>query len=149
MKNKIIMGISYVIKNRRIPSIAQIKRFLGLNKKIIVPLPDFAQIEVTTKCNLNCITCSRQSLSVERLNRDMNLPPDKRKRMCPWSFYQTFITVDDYVTPCCIRMDKDAFYFGNIYEKPFIEIWNGEKMKKFREANLKNLPNPVCDFCPD
>jgi len=77
------------------------------------------------------------------------MPSTKRKKTCEWSFYSTFITVDGYVTPCCIRMDKDVFYFGNIFQKPFMEIWNGEKMKQFREANIKNLSNPVCDLCPD
>ena len=73
----------------------------------------------------------------------------KRKRTCPWSFYSTFITVDGYLTPCCIKMDKDAFYFDNIFDKSFMEVWNSEKMKQFREANIKDLPNPVCDLCPD
>ena len=73
----------------------------------------------------------------------------KRKRTCPWSFYSTFITVDGYVTPCCIRMDKDVFYFGNVFQTAFAEIWNNEKMRRFREANIKDLPNPVCDLCPD
>jgi hypothetical protein len=46
-------------------------------------------------------------------------------------------------------MDKDAFYFGNIFQNKFSEIWNGEKIQNFRIANIKDLPNPVCDLCPD
>jgi len=339
--NKIVNGFYYILKERKIPSLNRIKKFLGLGRKVIMPPPDFAQIEITTKCNFNCITCSRTSLSRERINKDMDLNqfkriidqlpelktvklqglgepflnkdikamaeyaksrgisvitisngsilPEtdvleffdeitisfdsskkqtfesirrganfdkildnvrelirtrkennlnfkvtfnmvvshlnysemedvaklaselgidalsfvevenwyipsqkefaassefiraarekheeielkvseirkkyknleiafsssaKRKRTCPWSFYNTFITVDGYVTPCCIRMDKDAFYFDNILQNgtSFMEVWNGEKMKQFREANIKDLPNPVCDLCPD
>jgi radical SAM protein with 4Fe4S-binding SPASM domain len=74
---------------------------------------------------------------------------EKRKRTCPWAFYSAFVTVDGYLTPCCIRMDKDAFYFDNILAKPFAEVWNSDPVKQFREKNIKNLPNPVCDLCPD
>jgi len=73
----------------------------------------------------------------------------KRKSICTWPFYRVFITVDGFVTPCCIRMNPQVFNFGNIFEETFEKIWNGEKYLKFRESLIKDLPNPVCDFCPD
>lgn len=332
-------GTGIIIYERRMPSFDEIKRYLGLGRKPVMPLPDFGQIEITTKCNFSCITCSRTSLDKNRINRDMTfqefkyiidqiptlktvklqglgepffnrdimqmaqyakskglkvitisngsiLPslqtlkffdeitisfdssnklnfesiriganfdriinnikalvalkknnqlsvnirmsavishlnykeiPDiakiagdigvdelgfvevenwliptqdefiissefikkartktkeiktlihevemkhknikvnwlsssKRKLTCPWSFYSTFITVDGYVTPCCIRMDKDAFYFDNVFQNKFTKIWNDRKIQNFRISNIKDLPNPVCDFCPD
>jgi len=74
---------------------------------------------------------------------------DQRKNKCFWPFYYCFITVDGFVTPCCIRMDPEIFNFGNIFEEPFKEIWNGIKYQKFRETMIKNLSNPICDNCPD
>ena len=77
------------------------------------------------------------------------LSPEKRKGICSWAFNQCFITCDGYITPCCIRMDPDIFNFGNIYESSFKELWDSQKFRKFRKTMIKNLPNPVCDKCPD
>jgi len=77
------------------------------------------------------------------------LSSEKRKLKCRWPFDSCFITVDGFVTPCCIRANPEVFNFGNIFETPFKEIWNGEKYQKFRETMIKNLPNPICDNCPD
>jgi len=77
------------------------------------------------------------------------LPSDKRKKACFWPFYSCFITVDGFVTPCCIRMNPDVINFGNVFEKNFKEIWNSDKYKKFRKTIICNLPNPICDNCPN
>jgi len=77
------------------------------------------------------------------------LSSEKRKIKCRWPFDSCFITVDGFVTPCCIRNDPEVFNLGNIFETPFKEIWNGKKYQEFRETMIKNLPNPICDNCPD
>jgi len=74
---------------------------------------------------------------------------NKRKKDCKWPFYSCFITVDGFVTPCCIRMDPDVINFGNIFQKPFKEIWDGENCQSFRKKIIDNLSNPICDNCPD
>lgn len=38
-----------------------------------MPFPIFAQIEPTTRCNFNCETCTRSSISQSRLNRDLTV----------------------------------------------------------------------------
>ncbi|MBS7635698.1 SPASM domain-containing protein [Candidatus Bathyarchaeota archaeon] len=73
----------------------------------------------------------------------------RRKMKCSWCFSKCFITVDGYVTPCCIRMNQNVFNFGNIFNESFNNIWNGEKMRKFRLSMIKDELNPVCDRCPD
>jgi len=77
------------------------------------------------------------------------LSSDKRKKSCHWPFYSCFITVDGFITPCCIRMDPDVINFGNIFEKPFKRIWNSSKYKEFRRTIIYDLPNPICDNCPN
>lgn len=77
------------------------------------------------------------------------LDSSPRKSKCFWPFYAVYISVDGYVTPCCIRMNPEVFNFGNIYQQKFADIWNSEKYKSFREANLNNKPNIVCDNCPN
>jgi radical SAM protein with 4Fe4S-binding SPASM domain len=77
------------------------------------------------------------------------LPSTKRKQTCTWSFTATFITVDGFVTPCCIRMDPEVINFGNIFEDDFKSIWYSDKYIKFRRSLIENSPNPICDNCPD
>ena len=39
--NKIINGFYYILKERKIPSLNRIKKFLGLGRKVIMPPPRF------------------------------------------------------------------------------------------------------------
>lgn len=77
------------------------------------------------------------------------LSAEKRKLKCWWPFYSTYITVDGYITPCCIRGNPEVFNFGSVFKDNFLEIWNGEKYQKFRNSLIENTPNFVCDCCPD
>ncbi|UCC95674.1 MAG: SPASM domain-containing protein, partial [Candidatus Omnitrophota bacterium] len=74
---------------------------------------------------------------------------EKRKLTCRWPFEKSFITVDGFVTPCCIRMDPEVINFGNIFETPFRDIWNSKQYRDIRGTLVGNLSNPVCDNCPD
>ncbi len=53
------------------------------------------------------------------------------------------ISPDGRMTPCRDYQDFDA---GNINEKSFYDIWNGEKYKEFRRQMEKGLM-PVCTRC--
>lgn len=37
--------------------------------------------------------------------------------------------------------------FGNLLEKPFIELWNSDEMRKFRKRLLNNNLLPICETC--
>ncbi len=57
------------------------------------------------------------------------------------------ITVHGDVLPCCY--DKSgAFSFGNIFEQPLADIWQGEKANRFRKSILGKRSKPsVCTNC--
>jgi radical SAM protein with 4Fe4S-binding SPASM domain len=74
---------------------------------------------------------------------------DKRKKTCLWPFTSCYISFDGYVTPCCVRQDPAVINFGNIFKMPFKTIWNSRKYKIFRNTMINNLPNVVCDNCPE
>ncbi|NMB92445.1 MAG: radical SAM protein, partial [Parcubacteria group bacterium] len=57
---------------KRMPTISEVLRHFNI-RFIEMPLPAFAQIEPTTRCNFNCITCTRKTLNPNRLNRDLTL----------------------------------------------------------------------------
>jgi len=73
----------------------------------------------------------------------------KRKKICFFPFITCFISFDGFVAPCCMRQDPAAINFGNIFKTPFKKIWNSVKLKMFRNTLIRNLPNIVCDNCPD
>ena len=75
--------------------------------------------------------------------------PLKRKNRCLWPFTSCYISFDGYVTPCCIRQDPAVVNFGNIFRTPFKKIWNSKNYQIFRNTHLKNMPNLICDNCPD
>jgi radical SAM protein with 4Fe4S-binding SPASM domain len=64
-----------------------------------------------------------------------------------WS--SAVITASGDVIPCCF--DKNGIYsFGNIFEKPFTEIWNGKEMNGFRQKILADRKGiNICRNCSE
>lgn len=63
------IGIKSLITKGPIDTYRRVKRY---RRKSSMPLPTFVQIEVTTLCNFKCVTCSRESLPLTRLNKSVN-----------------------------------------------------------------------------
>jgi len=71
------------------------------------------------------------------------------KRRCQWPWYSTYITVEGFVTPCCmLGSDPRVLHFGNIHETPFPEIWNGREIRRFRAELKSGKPPEICAGCP-
>jgi Fe-coproporphyrin III synthase len=64
--------------------------------------------------------------------------------MSPWS--RTVISPYGEVCPCIMLSMIDA-NMGNIREKSFREIWNGDKYVEFRKKLKKNKTFPICSKC--
>lgn len=74
----------------------------------------------------------------------------------PWSacrrpFTLSYITANGNVLPCCfapwIAPDYNAVVFGNVFDQPFTEIWEGPAYQEFRRALLSSEPSPCCRGC--
>ncbi len=74
---------------------------------------------------------------------------ERTKRICRWPWVSCFITVEGYVTPCCVQgSDPQIINFGNIFEKDFQDIWNSAPYQDFRrQLKSKYLPE-ICQDCP-
>ncbi len=62
----------------------------------------------------------------------------------PW--HNCYVTWEGDVVPCCYFYDNQIS-FGNVLDKPFAEIWNNDKYKKFRGTMAKSRDQPICQTC--
>ncbi len=62
-----------------------------------------------------------------------------QKCLGPWKTVN--IHPDGKVSPCL------GYSIGNILDKPFKEIWRGEKMRDFRQVVSEDMPFPACSRC--
>ncbi len=67
----------------------------------------------------------------------------------PWT--TAYVTANGNCLPCCISpfatSDYESLLLGNIFERPFDEIWNDLPYKNFRNRLLSDQPNPACSSC--
>jgi len=69
--------------------------------------------------------------------------------MRPWT--TAYVTANGNCLPCCISPfatdDYDSLILGNLFERPFSEIWNEPLYQEFRTNLLSEHPNPACVSC--
>lgn len=62
----------------------------------------------------------------------------------PW--FSPNVTAEGYLTPCCTISNPSILNMGNVFEKPFKELWNSEKYIDFRGNFYKKQPK-ACIGC--
>jgi MoaA/NifB/PqqE/SkfB family radical SAM enzyme len=69
--------------------------------------------------------------------------------MRPWT--TAYVTANGNCLPCCISPfatnDYESLLLGNLFERPFVEIWNDLLYQNFRTQLLSNHPNKACSSC--
>jgi MoaA/NifB/PqqE/SkfB family radical SAM enzyme len=95
------------------------------------------------------LSTPRESLGVRKDRR-----PDSRDK--PWSacfrmWRTTYVTANGNVMPCCISPFSTADYaglvLGNVFESPFVDIWNGPRYVERRTALHTGHPLHPCEGC--
>ena len=68
-------------------------------------------------------------------------------QICPQPFYMMQINPDGNVVPCCAM--GTACILGNIQTETLSDIWNGEKLRRFRsnQLELNRKLYPLCREC--
>lgn len=69
--------------------------------------------------------------------------------MRPWT--TAYVTSNGNCLPCCISPfatdDYESLILGNLFERPFREIWNEPQYQTFRMNLLSDHPNKACASC--
>ena len=69
--------------------------------------------------------------------------------MRPWT--TAYVTANGNCLPCCISPfatnDYDSLILGNLFERPFDELWNEPRYQAWREALLSDAPPKPCAGC--
>jgi len=61
----------------------------------------------------------------------------------PW--YAPLVTWDGFMGPCDFFCDKE-YVFGNVFEEPFMKVWNSESAQEFRKQLAKKRIG-ICKGC--
>jgi radical SAM protein with 4Fe4S-binding SPASM domain len=79
-----------------------------------------------------------------------NFPDAGAARECKWPWKGAYVTADGFVTPCCENgSDPVRINFGNVFEQPFVQIWNSEAYQQFRRELKSPAGRPaICADCP-
>jgi MoaA/NifB/PqqE/SkfB family radical SAM enzyme len=73
------------------------------------------------------------------------------RRAClrPWT--AAYVTANGNCLPCCIApfstSDYTGLILGNLFERPFVEIWNAPPYRDFRTRLLSADPHAACTGC--
>jgi radical SAM protein with 4Fe4S-binding SPASM domain len=70
-----------------------------------------------------------------------------KDRPCIWPWHSAYISSTGDVVPCCVLADSDTMKMGNLFDRPFKEIWNGPAYQTLRDQIARHDPPPACRAC--
>jgi MoaA/NifB/PqqE/SkfB family radical SAM enzyme len=70
---------------------------------------------------------------------------------CMRSWTTAYVTANGNCLPCCISpfatYDYDSLILGNLFERPFAELWNDYLYREFRTKLMSSQPHQACASC--
>ncbi len=98
--------------------------------------------QLKIKTNFKSLLSEINELKINYQAKKINSP---KKCLMPWISIN--ITVDGDIWPCCQLMTRDCV-MGNIYKQSISEIWNNQKMQRFRnQIRQGHKPHLLCQMC--
>lgn len=83
----------------------------------------------------------------EAFQRGVIKPKHVPDNECPWVWNTVLVNWDGSVVPCC-RDPHGLHVFGNAFEQPLREIWNGPGVTGFRKQILSQQNKvDICNLC--
>jgi len=69
----------------------------------------------------------------------------RKNCFAPWN--QVYIRWNGLITPCCTTLIDKTYFYGNIFEEHFKDMWNNEKAQNFRAMARSNKQPKQCKNC--
>ena len=83
----------------------------------------------------------------DALDRGYLRPKKVLDNECTWVWNSVMVNWDGSVVPCC-RDTQGRHIFGNAFETPLRELWNGPAMRDFRRKIASDQRNvDICELC--
>jgi len=87
----------------------------------------------------------RDTKKVTVTNKNFETEKGFQKCLFPWTHF--YICWDGFVPPCCAKPFPKELNFGNVFERPVIDVLNSETYKEFREQWFANQVPAFCNKC--
>ena len=132
------------------PNEHQISEVKKLAKKLGVDAVKFKTAQVYNFKNGNDLIPTIEKFARYKLQPDGTYQIKNELENSCWKMWHScVITWDGLVVPCCF--DKDAEQrLGDLKEKPFAQIWEGEKYNQLRQSILKSRSEiEICKNCSE
>ena len=114
-------------------------------QEAIIAACEALSAELGIACHASGARDLRNSLAAQRPAKSAPW----RACMRPWT--TAYVTANGNCLPCCISpfstADYDGLLMGNLFERPFAEIWNDAAYRMFRTRLLSTEPNHACASC--
>ncbi len=143
-KSQPSVGVVVVLMNRNQQELAEIIDFvyhLGVDSVLIKGL-NTAYLEQPGHLQYDTeefeeFFSLREDFKSKGFDIQLSTPHNKKVRRCHWPWTSAFLTVNGDITPCCNCPDSARLSFGNLFQQPFLEIWNSREYRDFRSIFRK------------
>jgi radical SAM protein with 4Fe4S-binding SPASM domain len=112
-----------------------------------------AEATRVARTDLHLEACLRQAQKVANLvGIPLTIFSDdflSREKPCRLPWTSAYIASNGDVVPCSIVADSDTVRMGNVFERPFREIWNGPAYQQLREQIRSHRLPQFCRNCYD
>ena len=136
----VLQCVANKLNENELPEVLEICRELGADRFYIAPLFIPRHIFDEDTC---------EDMAAKFLPTNPDVKTGYRRRHAPSCAFwakNTVILVDGTVTMCC--WDLNGYYsFGNVYKDKFIDIWNSEKYRYYRNNLILHRKLPLCTKC--
>jgi len=157
IKSEIIIGATYLIGQHTLPGIynaAKLCKDMGIDYIRFRPFFNWKinnrLKEKSAKVLLDKLERCKE---LESENFSVSYPEDRCEaaikgrarnyKKCRVHHFNTLITPDSKIYPCCMLEDNEKYCLGDLKEKSFKEIWQSERRKKaYQQIDLNDCPNP-------